>query len=80
MTRISISDNTLRVLISKNERINFNKAKKIIRQGKRMILQNEANSIIVEIDNTSRVNSEALKFFERTLRNSKDFPIIVIGS
>ncbi len=70
----------LKVIISKNEKVDFEDAKRIINKGRRMIKQNKLNAIVVEIDSSSRVDKSAVDLFEKVLCYSDDFPVIMIGA
>lgn len=80
MIRLRISEETLNVLISKEEKLDLNKAKDLIRKGRRMILQSSAESLIIELKNANRINPPAMNLFRRMVRCSEDFPIKIISN
>ena len=80
MTTLSYSDTILNVLISKGEKITLVKAKRMIRKGGRIIQQNRATSVIVQFDVASRIDEDALAFFNRVLCYNSSFPVAIINS
>ena len=45
-----------------------------------MIDQNRCTSVIVEIDNRTKVDKGVIELYTKVLYKSKDFPVITIGS
>ena len=80
MATLKFKEGILNVLISKEEKIDFKSAKNLIRKGRRMILQNEASGIVIDIDSASRINKSALDLFNRVLCHSSNFPVALIGA
>ena len=80
MTRLLCNDNVLSVFISKNEKINIDSLKLLMGKGRRMIQQNNATSLVVQLEYTSKVNKDTLAFFNRVLCYSSNFPVIIINS
>tara|TARA_B100000809_G_scaffold241084_1_gene263971 strand:- start:1190 stop:1444 length:255 start_codon:yes stop_codon:yes gene_type:complete len=81
MIRLLIIDNNaLRVDISKEEKINNRKLKLLLGKGRRMIQQNNAESVIIHLENLSRVDKNILALFNRSLYNSSSFPVTLINS
>ncbi len=79
MTSLRCNNFEVRVFISKNEKITVDKAKELIVKARRMIAQNKANSVIIEFENTPRVNRSASEFFNRVLCIDSNFPVAIIG-
>tara|TARA_B100000809_G_scaffold241084_1_gene263975 strand:- start:6114 stop:6356 length:243 start_codon:yes stop_codon:yes gene_type:complete len=80
MIQLSFSEPIMKVIISKEERITFDIAKSIIRKSRRIIQQNKAKSVIVELEDTLGVNQSALTFFKRVLCYNNDFPVTIVNS
>ncbi len=79
MTSLRCTDYILKVSITKEEKLTFNKAKSLIEKAGRMIQQNKLTSVIVEVDNKSSINKSALTFFNRVLCNNSNFPVAIIS-
>ena len=79
MATLKFKEGILNVLISREEKIDFKSAQNLIRKGRRMILQNEATGIVIDIDTASRINKSALDLFNRVLCHSSNFPVALIG-
>ena len=80
MTSLKTNDKGLNIIISNEKNINFDNAKYLIRKAKRIIQQNKARAVIIEIDHKSRVDKSALEFFNRVLCYSNSFPVVIIGA
>ncbi len=78
MIRFRCTDETLYVLISKGEKIDFNNVKSLIKKGSRMVRQNGANAVIIEID-SKKVDTNGLELFTRLILCSNDFPVAIIS-
>lgn len=78
MIRLSRERRALRVFSSKNEKIDFNKAKKILRQADRMINQSNTTSIIIEVDDTTKFDKRALILIEKALYKLNNLSIVWI--
>ena len=77
MVDLKCKENKLNISISKNERINFNAAKTLIRKSRRMIQQNELTFVIINLGSDSRIEKRVLEFQDRALcKNS--FPVLII--
>lgn len=70
----------LTVFISKNERIDIIKANQIIKTGKRIIAQNNLNSIVVEVNHTTKASIDGIELLERYLSKCNTIPVIMISS
>ena len=80
MASLNFKYGVLNVLILKEDKISIDNAKKLIRKGRRMIHQNEATAIIIDVDSASRINKSALDLFDRVLCHSSSFPVAIIGA
>ncbi len=80
MTRIGITENSLRISITKKQKINYTQAKKLMQKGIHLISEQNVQSAIIEIDNTCRVDSSALSYLERAIRRTNGFPVVLIGA
>lgn len=78
MIRLSRKGRALRVFSSKNEKIDFNKAKKILRQADRMINQSTTTSIIIEVDDATKFDRRALILVEKMLYKLNNLSIVWI--
>ena len=63
-------------LTPKNEKINFNAAKMLIRRSRRMIQQNKLTFVIIDLDSKSRIHKGVLEFIDRVLYNN-NFPVLI---
>ncbi len=79
MTSLRCNDFVVKVFISKNEKITIDKTKGLILKARRMIAQNNASSVLIEFENTPRINKSAFKFFNRVLCIDSSFPVVIIG-
>ncbi len=79
MIRFRFNDRKLNVLISKKEKIDFRNVKSLIKKGSRMVQQNGANAVIIEID-SKNVDKKAFELFSRIILCSNSFPIAIISS
>ena len=52
----------------------------LIRKGRRVVQQNEARAILIEVDNRASIDKSALDLLNRVLCYTNDFPVIMIGS
>jgi hypothetical protein len=65
-------DNSLRVTVSGAEKLTFFKTKNLVEKSMRMIEQNKAKSLLVEIDKSANVNDSAIELFN-TVFSMNDF-------
>jgi len=79
MINLICTDYTLRILISKNENITIDDGKRLISKAIRMVRQNKATSVIVEIK-TIRIDKSASDLFNKFSCNTFNFPVILINS
>lgn len=80
MIKITSNKKMLTVFLSKNERIDIIKANQIIKTGKRIIAQNNLNSIVVEVNYTSKASNDGIELLERYLSKCNTIPVIMISS
>ncbi|MCB9360695.1 MAG: hypothetical protein H6587_03580 [Flavobacteriales bacterium] len=80
MIKITSNKKMLTVFISKNERIDIIKANQIIKTGKRIIAQNNLNSIVVEVNHTTKASIDGIELLERYLSKCNTIPVIMISS
>ena len=79
MVNLTCTERNLNVSITKGEKITYDKAKKIIIKGRRIIEQNKVISAVIELEDNSSINKSALDLFNRVLCNNNDFPVTIIG-
>ena len=79
MTTLRYSETVLKIFISKEEKITFNKAKYMIKKSRRMIQQNKATPVIIELEDSPRIDKSTLTFFNRVLCNNSSFPVAIIN-
>ncbi len=80
MTRLLCEEYELRVFISKKEKINIGTLKLLMGKARRMIQQNNATSVLIQLENASRVDNDALAFFNRVICYNRSFPVAIINS
>ncbi len=80
MISLSRRDSIIKVIISTDERITLSKANSLIRKSKRMIQQNNATSVIIELEKSSVIHNSAVIFFNRVVCKNSNFPIAIINS
>ena len=80
MTRLIFNKGILNVIISEEEQLNIDNAKELVRKTRRMIIQNKASCLVIEIDTISKVNENALDLVNRVLCHSSNFPVVMIGA
>ena len=80
MTKLIINGYIVNVFISKNERINIGTLKLLLGKGRRMIQQNNATSVLIQLENASRIDKDALAFFNRVLCYNSSFPVAIINN
>ncbi len=78
MIRYRFIDNVLNILISEEEKINLEEAKGLIKKGRRIIQQNNAENLVVELKKTNNIHENATNYFDRVVHCSTDFPITVL--
>ena len=61
MTRLIFNKGILNVIISEEEQLNIDNAKELVRKTRRMIIQNKASCLVIEIDTISKVNENAFR-------------------
>lgn len=79
MINLRYENKSVKLTISKKQNVTSTSAKRIIRTSRRLIKQNRAASMIVEVDNASWIDKSARELFDRVLSNSTKFPIIIIS-
>ena len=80
MTSLKCTESILNIYISNGEKISFNNVKIIVRKSRRMIQQNKATSVILELEGAPRINKNVLEYFKRVLCYNNSFPVAIINS
>ena len=80
MTKIEIKNNSIKVVITKKQVVNYYHAKKLITKGKRIINQQQIKSATIHIDSTCKIDAKALNYFNNTIEKTKEFPVKIINT
>jgi len=80
MISIGVAKNVLKIQISKGENLDVALANNLIRKGNRLVVQNRVTSVILEIENSSYHDDNALILLESTFKESYGFPVEINSS
>ncbi len=71
------NNNALNVLVSQDEKINITKVKHLIKKGRRVIQQNNVNTLTIELKKVNKINTNAFTLFNKAVTCSTNFPITI---
>lgn len=79
MIQVSVRNRMLRVLVSKNEKIDLVKAKKIFRKGSHIINQQAISRVEVELYNLKHIDKRTSEYINQVVAKYKKKHIHVIN-